>query len=269
MMCILHIYWTEQVCPVSARHPEPRGKTCFNSIQEGGAVEVNGTIYDILRLDGQSNATHSKAIVLKLVVDQTSNRGANTAMEFVKGIDFPSTDSKFTIRQEPLPPTAKAATKNQIVPARRYFAITNQVTPTAVNYADQNGVTGGNMALGLGVDAVGARNVLALAASTDAVNGEWVICDTLLYDDSGLEYVDSVRLTGFQYVDWIFDGADILYAVRASYRGANTYHNANRLAVKRIRNYTAACAWREPWQTVGERVVPPHNELHSPPKAVV
>ncbi len=236
------------VCPVSVQHPEPRGQTCFNSIQEGGAVEVNGTIYDILRLDGQNNATHSKAIVLKLV-NQTSGSGPNTTMEFVKGIDFPSTDSKFTIRQAPPSATAKSA---RIGPTRRYFAITNQVTPTAVNYANQNGVTGGNMALGLGVDAVGARNVLVLATSTDAVNGEWVICDTLLYDDSGLEYVDSVRLTGFQYVDWIFDGEDILYAVRASYRGANTYHNANRLAVKRIRNYTATCAWRELWQTVGK-----------------
>ena len=108
------------------------------------------------------------------------------------------------------------------------------------------------MALGLGVDAVGARNVLVFASSTDAVNGEWIVCDALLYDDTGLEYVDSVRLTGFQYVDWIFDGADILYAVRASYRGSNTYHNANRLAVKRIRNYATMCAWREAWQTVGK-----------------
>eukprot|EP01046_Picozoa_sp_COSAG06_P097547 COSAG06_NODE_43653_length_370_cov_0.649446_1_plen_63_part_01 len=62
------------------------------------------------------------------------------------------------------------------------------------------------MALGLGVDAVGARNQLVLASSIDAVDGVWEICDTLLSDDSGLEFVDSVRLTGFQYVDWIFDG---------------------------------------------------------------
>eukprot|EP01047_Picozoa_sp_COSAG01_P041988 COSAG01_NODE_3641_length_5838_cov_3.651333_2_plen_1151_part_00 len=232
------------VCPVTARHPTPRGKTCFNSIQEGGAVEVNGTIYDVLRLDGQNNATHSKAIVLKLVVDQTSRL---SSMEFVQAIDFPSTSSKFTIRQEP---ASFGATSDK--GARRFFAITNLVTPMAVDYADQNGVTGGNMALGLGVDAVGARNVLVLATSTDAVNGEWVVCDTLLYDDSGLEYVDSVRLTGFQYVDWIFDGADILYIVRTSYRGANTYHNANRLTVKRIHNYTTMCSWRESWRTVGK-----------------
>ena len=108
------------------------------------------------------------------------------------------------------------------------------------------------MALGLGVDAVGARNQLVLASSTDAVNGVWEICDTLLSDDSGLEFVDSVRLTGFQYVDWVFDGGDILYAVRASYRGSNTYHNANRLAVKRIRNFASACDWRESWATVGK-----------------
>ena len=246
------------VCPATARHPKPRGKTCFNSIQEGGAVEVNGTVYDVLRLDGQSNETHSKAIVLKLVVGRTSK--TPSSMEFVKAMDFPSTDSKFTIRQEP----AASAGASW---AGRYFAITNQVTPAAVSWANQHGVTGGNMALGQGVDSVGARNVLVFASSTDAVHGEWVTCDTLLYDDSGLEYVDSVRLTGFQYVDWIFDGADILYAVRASYRGANSYHNANRLVVRRIRDYASVCSWREPWQTVGKGWCrPTTNSTARPPQ---
>lgn len=239
-------------CPVTLRHPKPVGKTCFNHIQEGNAVEVNGTIFDILRQDGQNNETHSKAVVLRLGIDPTTKQ---TAISFVKAIDFPSTGSKFTIRQEP---PGGSSINSQVSTAagrsrsRRFYAITNQVTPGAVAYANQFGVTGGNMALGLGVDAVGARNQLVLASSIDAVDGVWEICDTLLSDDSGLEFVDSVRLTGFQYVDWIFDGDDILYCVRASYRGSNTYHNANRLAVKRIRNFASACAWREPWETVGK-----------------
>ena len=120
------------VCPVTLRHPKARGKTCFNSIQEGNAVEVNGTIFDILRQDGQNNETHSKAIVLRLGVDATTKQ---TTMVFVKAIDFPSTDSKFTIRQEPAAsPTAGRS--------RRYYAITDQVTPAAVDWANQNGVTG-------------------------------------------------------------------------------------------------------------------------------
>ena len=40
---------------------------------------------------------------------------------------------------------------------------------------------------------------------------------------SGFDSVDSARFTGFHYVDWIFDGPDILFAPRTGYRGANTY----------------------------------------------
>lgn len=38
-------------------------------------------------------------------------------------------------------------------------------------------------------------------------------------------------------VDWQFDGDDIMYAVRTAYRGAFSYHNANRLTFKRLTNY--------------------------------
>ena len=47
----------------------------------------------------------------------------------------------------------------------------------------------------------------------------------------------SAAYTGFHYVDWIFDGDDILYAVRTGYRGSNSYHNANRMTVKRIKDF--------------------------------
>jgi hypothetical protein len=55
------------------------------------------------------------------------------------------------------------------------------------------------------------------------------------------------RYTGFHYVDWVFDGADILYSVRAGYRGANSYHNANRLVVKRVEGFAAQCAPDNQW----------------------
>ena len=62
----------------------------------------------------------------------------------------------------------------------------------------------------------------------------------------------SARYTGFHYVDWVFDGDDIVFAVRAGYRGSNTYHNANRLAVKRLSNYAGACApWQDKYRAVG------------------
>jgi len=75
-----------------------------------------------------------------------------------------------------------------------------------------------------------ARNVLTLSVSERLESG-WRVAATVLADDSGTPGYLSELLIGFQYVDWLFDGdggEDIIYAVRAAYRGANQYHNANR-----------------------------------------
>ena len=61
----------------------------------------------------------------------------------------------------------------------------------------------------------------------------------LMEDDSGLSPGDSIRLTGFQYADWQFDGDDILYLVRTAYRGALRYHDSNRIVYRVLRNYAA------------------------------
>ena len=106
--------------------------------------------------------------------------------------------------------------------------------------------------------AIIVRNHLSLVVSKPDSIHEWEACAVLLVDDTGFDPVDSARFTGFHYVDWIFDGPDILYAPRTGYRGANTYHNANRMTVKRIANYaalfdasTGACAWRKAYALVG------------------
>ena len=71
------------------------------------------------------------------------------------------------------------------------------------------------------------RNVASLIVSDDLWN--WRIVKTLLRDESGLSPEDSIRLTGFQYTDWQFDGDDIIYAVRTAYRGALNFHDSNRI----------------------------------------
>jgi len=81
-----------------------------------------------------------------------------------------------------------------------------------------------------------ARNVLSLATSSDLKT--WtIIGEPLMSDDSALPAWLSELLTGFQYVDWQFDGDDIIAAVRASYRGAQTYHNSNRILFQRLSNW--------------------------------
>jgi hypothetical protein len=46
-------------------------------------------------------------------------------------------------------------------------------------------------------------------------------------------------------VDWQFDGGpdgaeDLVLALRTAYRGANTYHNSNRLTFKRVSSFREA-----------------------------
>lgn len=37
--------------------------------------------------------------------------------------------------------------------------------------------------------------------------------------------------------DWHFSGSDILYIIRSSYRGANSYHNSNRILYARLKRW--------------------------------
>lgn len=71
-----------------------------------------------------------------------------------------------------------------------------------------------------------ARNVLTLSVSASLGDG-WRVAATVLSDDTGAPGYLSELLTGFQYVDFQFDGDDLIYATRAAYRGSNQYHNAS------------------------------------------
>jgi hypothetical protein len=79
------------------------------------------------------------------------------------------------------------------------------------------------------------RTVLSLHTSEDLLRWEHKL--TLLEDDQGLPYEQSVQLTGFQYVDWQFDGDDIIYIVRTAYSGAHNFHDANRITFHQIRDF--------------------------------
>jgi hypothetical protein len=184
---------------------DPRGNYFW---QEGNAVEWNGTLYDVLRVDGQTNETYNKAAVLRY---DSSNK---SKVVFDRMIDFPSTTSKFVIRKDPASSPSSGG--------EFFLSIVNDVT-------ERNRETGN----------VFARNHLSLAVSAPDSLYEWSVCATLLTDDTGIagDADASAAYTGFHYVDWIFDGDDILYAVRTGYRGSNSYHNANRMTVKRIRDF--------------------------------
>jgi hypothetical protein len=88
-----------------------------------------------------------------------------------------------------------------------------------------------------------ARNNLTLSVSADLQT--WRVISVVLTDDTGVPTYTSLLGTGFQYVDYHFDGADggdIVYAARAGYRGSNNYHNANRQLFGRVTDWRGQSA---------------------------
>ncbi len=76
----------------------------------------------------------------------------------------------------------------------------------------------------------GARNLLSLMVSDDLENWE-VACDLIDARDKDPQY------TGFQYVDFLFDGDDIIYLCRTGIHRPNSYHNTNYSTFHRIKNF--------------------------------
>lgn len=76
------------------------------------------------------------------------------------------------------------------------------------------------------------RSVLSLFYSRDLRT--WHHAKTLMQDDQNLPVSESLKKTGFQYPDWMFDGDDIIYLSRTAYRGARNYHDSNRITFGRI-----------------------------------
>jgi hypothetical protein len=82
------------------------------------------------------------------------------------------------------------------------------------------------------------RNRLTLVSSPDLVT--WTHRKILLDDNLEGDRERSIKYTGFQYVDWIFDPANdgtILYLSRTAYDGAHNFHDSNRITFSRIRDF--------------------------------
>ena len=143
----------------------------------------------------------ARPLVDKATIIKIHDAGKRITFDPASGfIHFPGGGHKFTIRRDPV--------------TRLYLALVNNNTDPA--WPRQ-------------------RNVLSLSVSEDLL--DWRVVAPLMTDDTGLSHEDSIRLTGFQYVDWQFDGDDIIYLVRTAYRGAIRYHDSNRIIFRVLRNY--------------------------------
>ena len=116
-------------------------------------------------------------------------------------VHFPGGSKKFTIRFDPA--------------SKRYWSLSNYIPPK---------FTGPNPA--------GTRNTLALIRSADLRNWE-VRAVVLQHPDRAAH--------AFQYVDWQFDGADLVVASRTAFDdglgGAHSGHDANFMTFHRVENF--------------------------------
>lgn len=144
---------------------------------------------------------NSDPVVDKAAVVKVEDEGRRVTFDPKTGfIHFPGGMTKSTIRRDPETGT--------------YLTLSNNNTDPA--HATQ-------------------RNVFSLHASEDLVH--WRHVKTLLEDDSALSHQESIRLTGFQYADWQFDGDDIIYVVRTAYGGAHNFHDANRVTFHKLESF--------------------------------
>ncbi len=116
-------------------------------------------------------------------------------------IDLPGGAKKFTIRYDSR--------------SRRYWSLTNWVPPKHQ-----------------GPNAASVRNTLALISSPDL--RKWEIRSIVLYHPDSEKHA-------FQYVDWLFEGNDMIFVSRTAYDddegGAHNAHDANFMTFHRLRNF--------------------------------
>jgi hypothetical protein len=131
--------------------------------------------------------------------------GSHASFDPVTGfVDFPGGAKKFTLRFDPR--------------SGLYWSITSIVQPQ-----DEQAGRPGSI-----------RNSLALTSSPDLAH--WTIRRVLLHHPDTAKH-------GFQYVDWLFDDADLIAVCRTAgddgQGGAHSYHDANYLTFHRVMNFRA------------------------------
>ena len=168
----------------------------------GGWLEGNVVVTpDGKLIDFLRVATSEKGRDLAAIVN-ISDDGLSASFDPTTGfMDFVGGAKKFSIRYDKK--------------SKRYWTIANMITSEFSNLA-----------------AGSVRNTLVLNSSTDLKN--WTVNKVLLSHPD-------VKTHGFQYIDWQFEGKDIIFLSRTAFDdengGANNYHDANFLTFHRITNF--------------------------------
>jgi hypothetical protein len=168
----------------------------------GGWIEGNAVVTPEGKLvDFLRVATSEKGRELAAVVN-ISEDGLTASFDPASGfLDFVGGSRKFSIRYDQK--------------SNRYWTISNMITPEFA-----------------GMDAGSVRNTLVIKSSADLKS--WTVHQVLLHHPDVLKH-------GFQYIDWQFDGKDIIFLSRTAwddeFGGADNFHNANYLTFHRISKF--------------------------------
>ena len=175
----------------------------INELIEGNMVATpDGKIYNLLR----ASCTATSAAGVALPVSDVVNLATPSSTWL---ITLPGGGKKFTVRYDPL--------------SRKYWTITNPAASAGLKHK-------GIYSSGITFDLM--RNRMVLLYSNDLIN--WVQFKEIVTDRDPFFH-------GFQYVDWQFDGDDIVAVCRMACperRGLpERQHDANLMTFHRIRKF--------------------------------
>ncbi len=180
------------------------GKSFKQWLEGNVVVDKNGNIVNILRVDEEKYG--GVAAITK--VTGTTQLSFNPSTDI---INFPGGGKKFTIRYDGL--------------SNKYWTISN-----AEFDEDRTKTQAGIYSTGTHCGLL--RNRLVLMSSPDLRN--WTITDTLISKDNPF-------LNGFQYVDWQYEGNDIIAVSRTAFQDERglpiRQHDANYLLFHRFANF--------------------------------
>ncbi len=167
----------------------------------GGWLEGNAVVDPEGRIVNVLRVDH-RAVPEKAAIVRISADGRTATFDPARDfVDFPGGCKKFVIRPDPA--------------GGRYWTLANAILPAHA---------GGN------VERI--RNAAVLLSSPDLRT--WTAHHVALYHAE-------VATHGFQYLDWLFDGEDLIVAARTAYAdgigGAENQHNSNYLTFHRVEGF--------------------------------
>ncbi|MGI9455163.1 MAG: sialidase family protein [Aeoliella sp.] len=176
-----------------------------------GWIEGNAVVSPEGQIVNILRVAGTEDVVGKAAIMQLSDKGQKIRFDAETGfIDFPGGCKKFTLRHDPQ--------------SGRYWSLVNWVRPEDVGKQKASSI----------------RNTLALVSSNDL--REWQIERVVIHHRD----IDN----GYQYVDWLFDGEDIVAVVRTAHDdglgGAHNYHDANLMTFHRVKDFRNAPAGSRP-----------------------